>query len=210
MQWWWSSGSKDPLNSSAMETPDSSPESLSANPSSPPKSSPATPSSAPDAEPRPELREQARAAYREAMRKTETDLSEFMPVFSDPQPTGSHSVAHPDDPPLAPFPRHMSCRDAFDAAFYCQSLGGQFNSVYRYGTMRSCSEHWAQFWFCMRTRGRNAERKAELIEDFYRKKNERLVSGPSSNDVWEERTERVQRAFDWDPDEAGILEKSPK
>jgi hypothetical protein len=49
-------------------------------------------------------------------------------------------------------PTEMSCRQAFDAAFYCQSLGGQFNNLYRYGGIRNCSENWKDFWFCMRTK----------------------------------------------------------
>jgi hypothetical protein len=49
-------------------------------------------------------------------------------------------------------PTEMSCRQAFDAAFYCQSLGGQFNNLYRYGGIRSCSENWKDFWFCMKSR----------------------------------------------------------
>lgn len=100
----------------------------------------------------------------------------------------------------------MSCRQAFDDAFYCQSLGGQFINVYRYGTLRNCSEHWSQFWFCTRTRSRSEEVKRSEIRDFYRKKEARYVGQPSSEDVWEERTTKVKRAFDWDPEKAGILE----
>jgi hypothetical protein len=104
----------------------------------------------------------------------------------------------------------MSCRQAFDDAFYCQSLGGQFNNVYRYGALRSCSEHWSQFWFCMRTRSKAEETKRREIQEWYRKKEEKYRVGPSSEDVWEERNERVDRAFDWDPDQAGILEQRSK
>lgn len=56
-------------------------------------------------------------------------------------------------------PTEMSCRQAFDAAFYCQSLGGQFNNLYRYGGIRSCSENWKDFWFCMRTKSYTPEQK---------------------------------------------------
>jgi hypothetical protein len=104
------------------------------------------------------------------------------------------------------FPETMSCRQAFDDAFYCQSLGGQFNNVYRYGSLRSCSEHWSQFWFCMRTRQKGEETKKQEIQEWYKKREEKYRVGPSSEDVWEERAEKVERAFDWDPDQAGILE----
>ncbi|RDW74981.1 hypothetical protein BP6252_06123 [Coleophoma cylindrospora] len=70
-------------------------------------------------------------------------------------------------------PRTMSCREAFDAAFYCQSLGGQFNNLYRYGTVRSCSENWNDFWFCMRVRTRGDEEKESLIKDHYRERERR-------------------------------------
>jgi hypothetical protein len=49
-------------------------------------------------------------------------------------------------------PTEMSCRQAFDSAFYCQSMGGQFNNLYRYGGVRSCSENWSDFWFCMKAK----------------------------------------------------------
>jgi hypothetical protein len=60
-------------------------------------------------------------------------------------------------------PKDMSCRQAFDAAFYCQSLGGQFNNVFRYGGIRSCSETWGDFWFCMRTKSYTGEGKEGKI-----------------------------------------------
>jgi hypothetical protein len=100
----------------------------------------------------------------------------------------------------------MSCRQAFDNAFYCQSLGGQFNNVYRYGQLKDCSTHWSEFWFCMRTKNKSEESKAELIQEWYRKKEDKYRTGPSSEDVWTERKERLERAFDMDPDEAGFLE----
>jgi hypothetical protein len=84
---------------------------------------------------------------------------------------GSHVLEHPattDRPTARPsnlsledeiLPIEMSCRQAFDAAFYCQSLGGQFNNLYRYGGIRSCSQHWNDFWFCMRMKSYSAEQK---------------------------------------------------
>jgi hypothetical protein len=91
-------------------------------------------------------------------------------------------------------PTDMSCRQAFDQAWQCNSLGGQWNAVYRYGSMRSCSEQWDDFWFCMRTKSYSAEMKARAIQEHYRNKehNKYYVPGrPSSEDVWESRTEMV-------------------
>ncbi|RBR11795.1 uncharacterized protein FIESC28_08834 [Fusarium coffeatum] len=91
-------------------------------------------------------------------------------------------------------PTDMSCRQAFDQAWGCNSMGGQFTAVYRYGEMRSCSEHWDDFWFCMRAKGYSAEQRERAVKEHYRAK-EFTKYGPgkpSSEDVWESRGEKVQ------------------
>ena len=90
-------------------------------------------------------------------------------------------------------PTTMSCRQAFDHAFHCNSLGGQWTSVYRSGTVRSCSEQWDDFWFCMRTRAYSGAMKEEAIKDYYRQKELRKYGPgmPNSTDVWEPRTEKL-------------------
>jgi hypothetical protein len=90
-------------------------------------------------------------------------------------------------------PTTMSCRQAFDTAFHCNSLGGQWTAVYREGTMRSCSEHWDDFWFCMRTRAYAEPQKSEAIRDHYRQRELRKYGHgrPNSTDVWESRSETV-------------------
>ncbi|KAK8107650.1 Early meiotic induction protein 1 [Apiospora kogelbergensis] len=90
-------------------------------------------------------------------------------------------------------PTTMSCRQAFDAAFYCQGVGSQFHSIYRAGTVRTCSEHWDDFWFCMRNRTASGPRKEEAVRDYYRRKewNKYGPGRPSSADVWESRDEKV-------------------
>lgn len=153
--------------------------------------------------------------------ETEKTLAQFMPIFADSQtqnitPKSAKDALREKLPArqqaetkvseIVTFPDTMSCRQAFDDAFYCNSLGGQFNHVYRYGSVRSCSDNWSQFWFCMRTRSKSDESKREAIQEWYRKKEAKHRAGPNSEDIWEERSERVQRAFDWDPDAAGILE----
>lgn len=109
----------------------------------------------------------------------------------------------PNDPPasIAPeslYPDTMSCRSAFDYAFFCQSFGGQFVNIYRYGELRSCSEHWNDFWFCMKSKAYPDEQRKEMIRDHYRKKAIKYKTGPSSEDVWEVRTEPVKNAFQGD------------
>ncbi|OLN92180.1 Early meiotic induction protein 1 [Colletotrichum chlorophyti] len=90
-------------------------------------------------------------------------------------------------------PTEMSCRQAFDMAFHCQSVGGQWNHIYRYGTMRSCSEHWEDFWFCMRIKGYTGKMKEDVIRDYYRQKEHAKYGDgkPSSEDVWQARTTKI-------------------
>ncbi|KAI0112189.1 hypothetical protein GGR51DRAFT_59416 [Nemania sp. FL0031] len=127
---------------------------------------------------------------------------------TSPPPTPSQSTfspsppspaAEPDQParldPLSEslLPTTMSCRQAFDQAFHCNSVGGQWTSVYRSGSVRSCSEQWDDFWFCMRTRAYSGPVKEEAIRDYYRQKELRKYGPgmPSSTDVWEPRTEKL-------------------
>lgn len=126
------------------------------------------------------------------------------PSFSTTTST-SNSISAPttsndDNDELDPLlPRTMSCRAAFDSAFYCSSLGGHFNDIYRYGQLRSCSEHWNDFWFCMRVKNSYNPRdvKERMVQERYREKEEKLKSGPNSEDVWRVRGEgeRVVGAF---------------
>lgn len=90
-------------------------------------------------------------------------------------------------------PTDMSCRQAFDMAFHCQSVGGQWNAVYRGGGMRSCSEQWDDFWFCMRVKGYTGEMREEAIREHYRNKEwAKYGNGqPSSEDVWKPRMSKV-------------------
>lgn len=97
--------------------------------------------------------------------------------------------------PDALYPKDMNCRSAFDYAMFCQSFGGQWVNVYRYGEFRSCSNHWTDFWMCMRTRNWDQQDKTKAIQDHYRKKAVKWKTGPSSEDIWEVRTEPVKDAF---------------
>jgi hypothetical protein len=88
----------------------------------------------------------------------------------------------------------MSCRDAFDYAWHCNSPGAQFNAVYRYGAVRSCSDLWDDFWFCMRTKSFSPEMRAEAVRAHFRARQEEKYYAPgtqSSEDVWESRERLV-------------------
>ena len=88
----------------------------------------------------------------------------------------------------------MSCRQAFDQAWACNGFGGQWNAVYRYGHMRSCSEQWDDFWFCMRMRSKTGKSKEDMIRARYREKEWKKYGPgmPSSEDVWESRDRKVE------------------
>lgn len=132
---------------------------------------------------------------------TTTTSSSSSPAdaITDENPNGEPRLS-----PLAEslLPTTMNCEQAFNFAFYCQSLGGQWNYIYRYGTVRSCGEHWDDFFFCMRAKGTPAGKvKEDMIREHYRRK-ELAKYGPgkpNSEDVWQERTERVK------PDEAFVM-----
>ena len=102
-------------------------------------------------------------------------------------------------------PTTVSCRAAFDAAFYCASLGGQFTSLYRYGQLRQCSQEWSDFWWCMRTNRSfmsDEERAKKVLERGVRREREKYggEGRGSSEDVWERRGRKVQGAFNGDLD----------
>ncbi|CAK7270933.1 hypothetical protein SEPCBS119000_004342 [Sporothrix epigloea] len=92
----------------------------------------------------------------------------------------------------ATLPVSMSCRQAFDLAWACQSPAGQWRAVYRHGGVRPCSDLWDDFWFCMRVKGyAEGPLKAEAVRSHYRKKEmDRyyLPGQPSSEDIWRSRT----------------------
>lgn len=106
---------------------------------------------------------------------------------------------NPDAPPHdaiseALLPTEMSCRQAFDLAWSCNSLGGQWNAVYRHGEMRSCSDQWDDFWFCMRTKSLVGEAKAQAVRQHYRNREHKKYHAPgrpSSEDIWQAREGRL-------------------
>jgi hypothetical protein len=206
MGWWWISSPK----------PDELPPQLDSPPDAlPPFSEAAPPKRQTPSIPPPLTRdEQAEAEFRSFLAEVQEEGEERIPSKLPPNPFGRTPQSRPlptehdgqteQDPSsksIAPdslYPTTMSCRDAFDYAFFCQSIGGQWVNVYRYGELRSCSEHWSNFWLCMRSRSYNKNEKGKLIQDHYRKKAVKYKTGPSSEDVWELRREPVQGAFEGD------------
>ncbi|KAI4869120.1 hypothetical protein F4820DRAFT_63036 [Hypoxylon rubiginosum] len=133
---------------------------------------------------------------------TQADPSSPSPnaaTYTTPHPQTTTSTVTPPDrlDPISEslLPTSMSCRAAFDAAFHCNSLGGQWTSVYRAGGVRSCSEQWDDFWFCMRTRTYTPPEKQDAIRAHYRAKEwakYHAPGRPSSADVWDARDRKVE------------------
>ncbi|KAK4156359.1 hypothetical protein C8A00DRAFT_30750 [Chaetomidium leptoderma] len=140
--------------------------------------------------------------------KPSTTTSSWLPGWASsssptPTPTNNQTQPPPPKPTRTPeslamsehlLPTTMSCRDAFDYAWHCHTPGSQWNAVYRYGSVRACSELWDDFWFCMRTKSFSAEMRAAAVQAHYRAKEETKYGAPgrpSSEDVWESRAERV-------------------
>ncbi|KAI9901754.1 hypothetical protein N3K66_003571 [Trichothecium roseum] len=125
-----------------------------------------------------------------------TGIASWFALKKSSDQADEKSAAPP--PALSPLaesllPTEMSCRQAFDLAWSCNSLGGQWNAVYRHGEMRSCSEQWDDFWFCMRTKSYTGDLKANAVRAHYRaKEHAKYGAGkPSSEDVWESRPGRL-------------------
>ncbi|KAL8909951.1 MAG: hypothetical protein Q9171_004744 [Xanthocarpia ochracea] len=126
---------------------------------------------------------------------------------SPPSPHSSDTIT-----PSHLFPSTISCQAAFDSAYYCQAVPGQFMNVYRYGNLRDCHELWSQFWFCMRTnRGfLGDEERENRVREHYRLRELKYKVGPSSEDVWAPRTELVKGAFQRSMEDDEKAEKSTR
>ncbi|KAL9109597.1 MAG: hypothetical protein Q9227_005777 [Pyrenula ochraceoflavens] len=219
MGWWWSSA--PPENSERSQT--SKPTEQSAPPprtsSLPNATSQPTPPSRPltrdeqaDLEFQTLLSELQSSTHSE--RPIRTPLQAIMPdpprrrppPNADPNnpypPTSASSSSEEEDISFSSLtPTTMSCRDTLDYAIFCQGMGGQFVNGYRYGTWRDCSEHWSDFFFCMRSKSYSDEKRAEMIRERYREKERRKYGvGASSEDVWEvrERPMKGQMTGDWE------------
>ena len=140
----------------------------------------------------------------------EAELQAFLNEFNEasrtptpanlPQPQQQDTEVPPSDAgsgKISPYPTSMSCTTAFDAAWFCQLPGGQFVNVYRYGSLRNCSDAWTRFWFCMRTnRGYMTEdERQERVRRYHQEREKRLLRGRSSEEVWEARTEKYTGVF---------------
>jgi len=193
------------------------PEAPNQPPRSPPTTYPEPPSSVPFSEtskqPPPRSSPQSTTKIPTRDELAEAELRSFLQSLQPPPLkaatqsasaiTSDTSVPDRDSGPIALTSAHttpstVSCRTIFDNAFHCQSLGGQWNSVYRYGGLRDCSPLWYDFWWCMRTnRGSMTEVERERqVRKRYEEKERRLREGSNSEEVWEERKLLVGRVWE--------------
>lgn len=142
--------------------------------------------------------EQAQAEFDELIQTLNASESPRVPVSTTIN-------TRPPETEESLYPSTLSCRAAFDSAYYCQSLGGQFNAVYRFGTLQSCSDHWAQWRFCMRLKTEPEEQKAERVQRWYKEREAKVRAGRNSEEIWNIRKgegDVVLGAFCRDPDDA--------
>ena len=209
MGWLWSSGGN------SQESKNSSPPDVPATQGTPSPSSTQTPPSPPNYE-KPLSRDELAEAEFQALvsglnqsndNSTSRTSNRYSArsgsmIASSPQTQTALSTDSDSTPPsIDPrdlVPKEMSCRTAFDYAFFCQSFGGQWVNVYRYGELRDCSERWSDFWFCMRTMSYPTEQRERMIADYHRQKLDKYKGKPSSEDVWEMRTVPLRGAFEGD------------
>ena len=194
MGWWWSNGSSDKA-AATKEMYLESPPAVSEQDKPSPELAPTPDFSDAHPQKRPLTREE------EGDRELMLWLKELQSESANVQSTNSklppfEPRSSPEDiSPDSLYPTEISCRSAFDYAFFCQSFGGQFVNIYRYGTFRSCSNHWQDFWLCMRTRNWDDKDRKKAIQDHYRQKAIKYKTGPSSEDVWDVRTDPAKDAF---------------
>lgn len=181
-------------------------------PAPPPAQTPSNPTEFPKSPPKPPQENTTDDELSSFLQAISAEATPSTTKYTRVSKTAASSSQTPEGVPRSDLPISeqilptcMSCRDAFDAAFYCNSLGGQFNNVYRYGGMGECSEKWNDFWFCMKVRTWGEASKAEATRARYREKErvkygsilkkegeDDVEVGRSSEDIWKSRERMVQ------------------
>ena len=189
MGWWWSDSSSE--ESTCQSKPESDPALRQSTTPSAPLQDESSADVIPLSNTRPRTREEAAFA----------ELKELFTTINPEAASRADETARNPPPPASEelaetlYPIKMSCSQAFDQAYYCSSMSGQLGNVYRYGGLRSCTEQWKQWRFCMRTKAMSDDEKKRRIREFYMEKNAKKRVGRSSERIWEVRTEPVVGAF---------------
>lgn len=145
-----------------------------------------------------------------SLSRDEQAFADLKDLFSQINPEAStrasstardYAASKPDIDPDSLYSSEMKCAQCFDLAYYCSSMAGQFNNIYRYGGLRSCSEQWAQWRFCMRTKAMSEDTRKLKIREWNQRRAAQYKMGKSSEDVWNVRKEPVEDAFSRSVDE---------
>lgn len=137
------------------------------------------------------------------------DLKELFANI-DPEATATASTAARtaiENPAIIPdsqdslYMSTMSCWQCWDLAYYCSSMGGQMNNVYRFGGLRSCNDAWAQWRFCMRTKAMSEDTRRAKIREWNQMREAKYKVSRSSEDIWNVRTEPVENPYGKGTDE---------
>ncbi|CZT40717.1 related to EMI1 Protein required for transcriptional induction of the early meiotic-specific transcription factor IME1, also required for sporulation [Rhynchosporium secalis] len=203
MGWLWSTPSSDSSSAKESSNPAQS------QPSKPQQSN-SSPAQTTKAVSQEDPAEQELTSFlRELSADTQTSSTKYNRVAKNPPTSTPNLPSKPQSQSFTPqntdatlhplaeelLPTTMSCRTAFDEAFYCNSFGGRWNDLYRYGTLKSCSDNWSDFWFCMRTRTYGDAQKEKAIKEHYRQresaKYSKELGRESSEDVWRSREGKV-------------------
>ncbi|KAL9081820.1 MAG: hypothetical protein Q9159_007004 [Coniocarpon cinnabarinum] len=193
MSWWWSTSTQAKEHTSVDVA--AALEQSNVQSSSPSSSSPSAVPASP-----PQTRDEtAFAELRAALTEVNPAAAEAATKSVRDNPNSATQ-----EPAPSLYPDTMSCTQAFDNAYYCASMGGQLNNIYRYGGLRSCTEQWKQWRFCMRMKTMSEDEKKKRIREWYLRKDAVRRVGKSSEDVWEVRQDPVEGAFQKNVDDLGV------
>jgi len=136
---------------------------------------------------------------------TSSDTTSSPFATSEDPVSKEQAIQQKIDQSIVPLHEEMSAREAFDLAAKCMGIAGRFRYNYQHGGLGSCTQQWQDFYFAMRMSSKPDDVKRAHIKDRYRDKEVAFLSGPNSEDVWQERDKLIEKEkfFFLDPDETG-------
>ncbi|CAK7909825.1 hypothetical protein CAAN1_21S00760 [[Candida] anglica] len=137
------------------------------------------------------------------MGKEEDELNELWSVLKDEVKDKRQKIQNEySQRNVSEFPDTLSITTAFDEILSCFSLGGQFKNYYRYGSYSLCTQQREKFWFAIQngsfTDSKQNEgdlEKRKNIQEFFKKRLLEQKAMGSSEDVWDARTQLLDRPF---------------
>ncbi|KAG8526162.1 uncharacterized protein KY384_000155 [Bacidia gigantensis] len=195
MGWLWSSSSNNEPSTTPQPEQSTQPEAPfeEAQTLEPAPTSTSTEPAAPRPRTRDEIANSELVAYlRSLSNPSKDDFADLEDDDDDDDDDDDFDLVSPTEPDLPPskslitprnlYPSTISCHQAFELAFHCQSPGGQILNVYRYGTFRWCGDHWNNWWWCIGTNrnfGLTKEEREEKIRRRYWEQDQRTRRRPA-------------------------------